>query len=276
MAYVTDGYVDLDYVEILGDLGASIFDSAGYDSAGEFVLYRNGYYDKSTNKYYANCTEVWDSNNDSSGYVWDDLTTWDGTSTSTLIFLTNVVDSGKSRYYNPIVKVEASGPVSVWVYYGDTLDSTGAIETPNLFVGGQNQTLLGAKARYWQFGILVEKQNIEKLYISNITTIIKSDTVEEVISNLDTSTVVDSTGYGTIVPANSFSTISSVFIQPQADGPSKPIVYVRNKSTAGIDFEIFDADTYGKTHIDTTVDVRIQGLPKLISDAHGNIVEELA
>ena len=53
-------------------------------------------------------------------------------------------------------------------------------------------------------------------------------------------------------------------------------MYVRSKTTSGINFEIFDADTYGKTHTDCVVDVKITGLPKLVSDSNGNITEELA
>jgi len=275
MSYVLASYVATGYFEDLG-LGAEPFDSAGFDSAGEFAIYRNGYYDKFTNQYLASSTETWDDNNDSGGYTWDDFNNWQGTPSTPLTFLTDVVDTGQSRYYNPNVKVDASGPVDVWVYYGDEIDTSGAIITPGLFQGGQSQTLSGAKARYWQFGIFVEPLNGEIPYINAITSTVKSTPIEEIITDLDTSTIVDSAGYGTITPTKAFATITSVFIQPQADGLDKPIVYVRSKTTSGINFEIFDADTYGKTHTDCVVDVKITGLPRLVSDSNGNITEELA
>lgn len=272
--YVNSGYVNTGYIEENIVFSTSVPDP-GVDSAGEISVFRNGYYDKFKNAYLPNSQETWDDNGDSSGYSWDDVDTWDRTPVSPLVFVTNVVDTQKSRYQNPNVKVVASGPVSVTVYYGDTLDTSGAIESPTSFTAGQNQTVNGAKARYWQFAVSVAQQGTETPFISSITSTMKGSRLNETITDLDTSTIVDSAGIGTLVPNNSYSAITSVVFQPQSTSADKPQVYVRSKSTSGIEFEIFDMDTYGKTRIDCVCDVRIEGLPVLRSDALGNILEVL-
>ena len=272
--YVNSGYVNTGYIEENLVFSTSVPDP-GVDSAGEIAIFRNGYYDKYKNAYLPNSQETWDDNGDSAGYTWEDVDSWDRTPVSPLVFVTNVVDTQKSHYQNPNVKVVASGPSNITVYYGDTLDSSGAIETPSSFSGGQNQTVNGAKARYWQFAVSVAQVGIETPFITSITSTMKGTVVTETITDLDTSTLSDSTGIGTLVPSKTFSAITNVVFQPQSTSADKPQIYVRSKSTSGIEFEVFDLDTYGKTRIDCVCDVRIEGLPVLRSDAQGNILEVL-
>lgn len=254
-------------------------------------LTRNGYFDKIQNRYLADSVETWDG--DSAGQLWDDFATWNQTPLSPLRFYTNVVDTGASNNYNPIVKVDASGPVSVTVYYSDTVDSAGALVTPSNFVGGQNQTLSSAKARYWQFQVDVTQQTTETPYIQSITTTMKSTPIEEVFVDVNTADFADSAGLVTFTPNRNFSTITNAFFTLQDSAPiyvasgyvadnyiaetdkTFPVVYLQSKANGRLTFEVRDVDTYGKTLTNATCDIKIQGLPSLISDANGNIVEDL-
>lgn len=269
--YVSVNYVAENYVALDTSPG---LDATPYDSAGAFLEDKNGYYDKARNLYLANSTQTWSSY--ASPLGWNDVDSWNGTPASPLTFVTEVVDTQKSRFYNPICKVEASGPVDITVMYGDSVDSTGAIETPFEFEAGQSAVLQGAKGRYWQFRVSVAQQDAEELVISSITSTIKSETILEEFTDLDTSTITDSAGQGTLVPTKSFGTITSVVFQPQITDSSRPQVFVKTKTTTGIDFEVRDMDTYGKTLVDCTCDVQIKGLPKIQSDVNGNIEEVLA
>lgn len=267
MAYVADGYVAVNYYT---DQTLSL---DPYDSAGEIAEDKNGYYDKSRNLYLANSTQTWESY--AAPFGWDDVATWQGTQSGPLVFVTEVIDTQKINFYNPICKVEASGPVDITVYYSDTVDSAGFMEGAFEFSGGQSQTLTGASARYWQFKVSVAQVNNETLYIQRIESTLKSETQTEEFTDLDTSTITDSAGQGTLVPTKAFGSITSVVFQPQITDSSRPQVFVLNKNTSGIDIEVRDMDTYGKTLVDCTCDVIIKGLPKLQSDANGNIEEVL-
>ena len=254
-------------------------------------LTRNGYYDKIQNRYLADSVETWDG--DSAGQLWDDFASWNQTPTSPLRFYTDVVDTGVSDYYNPIVKVDASGPVSITVYHSNSVDSAGALVTPSSFAGGQSQTLSSAKARYWQFQVDVTQQTIETPYIQSITSTLKSTPIEEVFVDVNTANFVDGAGLVTFTPNRNFSTITNAFFTLQDSAPTYmadgyvaanyvaegektfPVVYLQSKANGRLTFEVRDVDTYGKTITNATCDIKIQGLPTLISDANGNIVEEL-
>jgi len=253
-------------------------------------LTKNGYYDKRQNRYLADSVETWDG--DSAGQTWADFATWDQTPLSPLKFYTGIVDTGASNYYNPVVKVDASGPVNITVYYSDTV-SGGALVAPSSFVGGQSTTLSGAKARYWQFQVDVTQQTTETPYIQSITSTMKSTPIEEVFTNVNTAVYEDSAGLVTFTPNRNFSTITNAFFTLQdtatlymEDGyvatnyvlegdKTYPVVYLQSKSGGSITFEVRDIDTYGKTLTSCVCDIKIQGLPTLVSDADGNIVEEL-
>lgn len=254
-------------------------------------LTRNGYYDKVINRYLADSVETWDG--DSAGQTWDDFATWNQTPLSPLRFYTGVVDTGVSDYYNPIVKVDASGPVSITVYYSNTVDSAGALVSPSSFAAGQSQTLSSAKARYWQFQVDVAQQTTETPYIQSITSTMKSTPIEEVFVDVNTALYADSAGLVTFTPNRNFSTITNAFFTLQdsaityvtsgyvADNyvlegnKTYPVVYLQSKSGGSLTFEVRDVDTYGKTLTNCICDIKIQGLPTLVSDANGNIVEEL-
>jgi len=254
-------------------------------------LTKNGYYDKRQNRYLADSVETWDG--DSAGQTWADFSSWDQTPLSPLRFYTGVVDTGVSNTYNPLVKVDASGPVSITVYYSDTVDSAGALVSPSSFAAGQNQTLSGAKARYWQFQVDVTQQGTETPYIQSIDSVIKSTPIEEVFNNINTTNYEDSAGLVTFTPTRNFSTITNAFFTLQDSAPTYvnsgyvadnyvqegartyPVVYLKSKANGSITFEVRDIDTYGKTLTNCTCDIKIQGLPTLVSDANGNIVEEL-
>jgi hypothetical protein len=266
----------------------------------------NGYFEGA---YYPSSTETWASLTGG----WDTYTSgWDLTPNLPLTFTTDVVDFGRSEYLNYLATAGSNYPVSWTVQYSDSVDSSGALVSATTINVSPSQTLSGAKGRYWQFTVSVDRDSAgqETPYISGIDTQLKTEKRVENVTDIDSSTLGGSVGQRQLALDVNLSKITSAVIQPlipiTITAPStsvyvngtgdyvasgyveelyfggstslgtltgRPQVYVDKVSNPPVLY-IYDFDTYGKTkQIDCTFDAIITGLPPLASNSDGNIEE---
>lgn len=265
----------------------------------------NGFFD---GVYYPNSTETWSSLTGG----WDTYTDWNYTPNLPLTFTGDVIDTGASEFYNYVTSVSSNYPVNITVQYSDSVDSAGALVSATTINVTPNQTLSGAKGRYWQFSFSVDRDSASQdvPVIRNISHNLRNAYLTVPINNVDSSTLNGSTGQRELALDVDLSAITGAVIQPiipfTITAPStsvyvngtgdyvatgyveelyfggsttpgsltgRPQVYL-DKTTSPITMYIYDFDTYGKTkQIDCFFDAIVTGLPKLISDSNGNIRE---
>jgi len=267
----------------------------------------NGYFD---GIYYPSSVETWSSLTGG----WDTYTDWAYTPNLPLTFTGDVIDAGRSEYINYCTNVSSNYPVDITVKYSDSIDSAGDLVSPTTISVTPNQTLSGAKGRYWQFTVSVDRDSAsqEVPVINNISHNLRNAYVTVPFNNIDSSTLSGSVGQRSLDLTTDLSSITGAVIQPLLPivtvAPStsvyvngtgdyvasgyveelyfggssssgtlsgRPQVYI-DKTTDPITLYIYDFDTYGKTkQIDCTFDAIVTGLPKLISNSDGNIREVL-
>ena len=247
----------------------------------------------------------WDDTNDSSA-SWDNATSWQDWLntgvTTTLTYLTPIEDFGRIADINPLCTVTASGTVNVKVFTATSIDSSSALPGAPTITGGQNQTLNGTRARFFQFLIEVTDPGDNSVNISRVVTTLKgtkqtehiqgdsashSGTTSERIVPLTQeyskiSSLIgnaeyvddgtDSTGAVGDPYADTGYVASSYFVEATSGDASEiPVVVVR--SLADKTQPKYAVFTTNGTNRDHYVYLQVVGLPKLISDANGNIVE---
>lgn len=251
---------------------------------------------------------TWDDTNDSSAN-WDNATSWHNwlnvSITSTpgtpdIEFRTEIIDLGRIDDVNPLCEVRAVGTVSVNVHVADQIDSSSLLPGDPAIQGGQSQDLDGQQGRYFQFTIQVEGTNPS---ISSVRTTLSATKQTEFIQG-DSSSHSGSTSERIIPIAKEYSKISAVLGTALYDGTGEdsagatgspyvndnyvlsnyfetvsgpvepsdiPIVIVR--STTSKTQPKYAVFTSNGTLQDHYVYLQVAGLPKLSSDADGNIVE---
>jgi hypothetical protein len=238
-----------------------------------------GYYDSSTRTYKSLPVETWASYTD-----WSTFTSWTGTASDTVTFTTQVYDAGKIDYFNPTVTVEASIPVDIDIYHGNTVDSAGgAIDTPTTVnVTPNTSPIAGIQARYFQFDITVTKdsatQSDPEIYSISVNLSNQLKQIQQ--SDINTNSLSGSVGQRQLTFNVATGKIVNLLVQPHitglddSTGEGKTPIVLIDKSSSPAVLNIFDADTYGKrTRIDCVLDVQATTLPLLESDATGSIVE---
>jgi hypothetical protein len=247
---------------------------------------------------------TWDDTNDSSAN-WDNATSWQDWLntgvTETLTYLTPIEDFGRTADINPLCTVTASGTVNVKVFTATSIDSSSQLPGDPAITGGQSQTLNGVRARYFQFLIEVTDPGDNSVSISRVVTTLKgtkqtehiqgdsashSGTTSERIVPLTqeyskissligtaeyTDAGIDSAGSVGDPYADSDYVLSGYFDTPSTDASEIPVVIVR--SLADKTQPKYAVFTTNGTNRDHYVYLQIVGLPKLISDADGNIIE---
>jgi len=243
-----------------------------------------GYFDRTLRIYRPLPSETWDSNNDSAGYTWDDMITWEGTSSDSVTFNTELFDAGAVDWWNYIVTVNASLPVNITVNYGQTVDSSGgSIDSPqSISVTPSQSSIAGAYGRYFKFDITVSRDSATQAepFIQSISVAFNRQPVTVIKSNLDTSTLGGSVGARELTFDFSVGQITNLLVQPHITGLDDsggesivPTVLIDKSVTPAV-LNIFDLDTYGKrTRIDCVLDVQAQCLVQLQSDSTGSTQE---
>jgi hypothetical protein len=238
-----------------------------------------GYYDASQNAYLAKSTETW-----TSYATWSAFANWAGTPTSTLQFTTRVYDTDKIDWTNYIMRIDATLPVSTTIYYGNTVDSAGgSIQSASSYAVTPNQSTVNALyGRYFQFEFNLSQDSAADDAPAIISINVNFNrTIRSVTqANIDTNTLSGSAGLRNLTFNVNTGKIVNIFTQAHtqslgdsAQDSEVPIVLV-NKSSTPVVLNIFDADSYGKRRrIDCRLDIQAQYLPKLSSDANGNITE---
>lgn len=258
----------------------------------------NGYYDKGSRAYLPYSVETWDDyQGTSAGDDWDSLSTWQGTPSLPLEFVSTVTDYGSSEILNYFLEVDASVPVDVEVRYGDTVDSAGgSIDSySTVSVTPETTGLTAKKGRYWQFKITLDYDNSAGSdgvpALKSLRSDLSAERVTQTIADIDSSTLGGSLGAREVAVSGSISSVVSIITQPHAVSSnyvqvsyvasdyvesaattSTPAIFV-DKSTDPVTLNIYDIDSYGKRKtIDCTFDAIITGNVAMQSDATGSIV----
>lgn len=251
---------------------------------------------------------TWDDTNDSSAN-WDNATSWHNwlnvSITSTpgtpdISFTTQIVDFGRIADINPLCSVVAVGTVNIKVYVADQIDSSSQLPGDPEITGGQSQTLSGVRGRYFQFQIDIEGTNPS---ISRVVSILKGTKQVEYIQG-DSASHSGTTSERIAPITQEYSLITSLHGTAQYDGSGEdsagatgspyavdgyvttayfetvtgpaepsdiPVVIARSLADkANPKYAVF---TTNGTNRDHYVYLQVSGLPKLISNAAGNIVE---
>ena len=261
----------------------------------------NGYFNTTEVRYEPKSIEVWDDYDGSSaGTDWDAFTSWNGTPDLPLTFTTGVFDYGLSATVNYLLDVEATFPVNITVYYGDTVDSAGgSIDSPTTINVSPSQSLSAVKARYFQFEVSVDYPDSAGAAgdipaISSINATLTQELVNRQLTGINSSDLTGSVGARQVTGLDGISGVLSIVTQPHYsagfyvnadyvvsdDSAGEtyteetfivPVILV-DKSTDPITLNIYDANN-SNTRTDCVFDAVVQGLPELSSDTDGNIVQ---
>jgi len=243
--------------------------------------------------------ETWDAR-DSAGYTWDDWTDWNGTPSVPLTYNTAVIDSGRIDLWMPLTDVATNEQLSVTIYYGNTVDSTGgAIDSESSVSYNIGDQVEAIKARYFRFEFSVGYEDSvgvgNRPIISAIKTDLASDKSLATFDSIDSSTLGGSVGVRELVVDQPLSPTSLTVTPHVPDAPVyvadsyvasddsagelytevgtaiRPVIYI-DKSSSPIVLNIFNFDTYGKnSRVDCVFDAMVQGIPKATVDTQGNI-----
>ena len=243
--------------------------------------------------------ETWDAR-DSAGYTWDDWTDWNGTPSVPLTYNTAIIDSGRIDLWMPLTDVATNEQLSVTIYYGNTVDSTGgAIDSESSVSYNIGDQVEAIKARYFRFEFSVGYEDSvgvgNRPIISAIKTDLASDKSLATFDSIDSSTLGGSVGVRELVVDQPLSPTSLTVTPHVPDAPVyvadsyvasddsagelytevgtaiRPVIYI-DKSSSPIVLNIFNFDTYGKnSRVDCVFDAMVQGIPKATVDTQGNI-----
>ena len=237
--------------------------------------------------------ETWDAR-DSAGYTWDDWTDWNGTPSVPLTYNTAVIDAGRIDLWMPLTDVATNEQLSVTIYYGNTVDSTGgAIDSESSVSYNIGDQVEAIKARYFRFEFSVGYEDSagvgNRPIISAIKTDLASDKSLATFDSIDSSTLGGSVGVRELVVDQPLSPTSLTVTPHVPDAvtyvndtyvadtyvetgtPIRPVIYI-DKSSSPIKLYIYNFDTYGKNSaVDCVFDAMVQGIPKATVDTQGNI-----
>lgn len=242
----------------------------------------NGFFDVDTGTLHARSVEGWQDYTQ-----WGSFTSWEGTPSSNLEFTSNIIDAGTVDYHMPIITCESATPITIEMSYSNTVDSSGgALDSPTtVSIAPNTSNITVPYARFFKFKIIQgtgdsgaaeDSAGSPPLTLRDLNIIFRTQTSTLTQSNIDTSTLGGSVGARELSFNQTTGTITNCLIQPHIVGmddsgedPVTPVCYI-DKSSTPIIVNIFDMDAYGKRRrVDCTIDVQIQYLPQLQSDALG-------
>lgn len=240
---------------------------------------------------------------------WDDFTDAGLTSVGSepdITFFTPVIDFGRIAYVNPLCTVQAVGDVNIKVYSANSIDSSSRLPGDAVITGGRNQTLTGVQGRYFQFQIdVTQDSSVGAVNISSVVTTLDATQQTEYIqgdsaghsgttasrvvpitkqysvvyslmgAGLYTDSGTDSAGASAVtgdyyVEGNYYNDGYTEVPGGGGDASEIPVVVVKDLTSATEPkYTVF---TTNGTNRDHYVHLQIVGLPKMISDAEGNIV----
>ena len=228
---------------------------------------------------------------------WDTYTSgWDLTPSLPLEFTTTVVDLGRSDYASYLLDWSGQGTSqTTTVYYGNSIDSAGAIVTPTTITANPGDTLSPVKARYFQFKISVDYDDSAGAgpnpFITAITASLNTDKQQVTKADINSSTLGGSVGQRQLTIEENIQTVTSIVTQPhyssttymaddyvatdyvEVGDVAMPKILV-DKSTTPITLNIFELDTFGKTkRIDCVFDAMITGIAPLKVSSNGSIIQ---
>lgn len=241
---------------------------------------------------------------------WDSATSWHdwlgGGVSSTpgvpdLTYLTDIEDFGRVADINPLCSVTAQGTVNIKVYAATSIDSSSQLPGDPVINGGTSTVLSGVRARYFQFLIEVFDPGDNSVSISKVTTKLKGTKQVEYIQGDSAShagsqseriaplqqeysllTSLHGTAIYTDSGIDSAGSTGDPYVDngyvdvgytntPTGDASEIPVVVVRSLADkANPKYAVF---TTNGTNRDHYVYLHIAGLPKLVSDSSGNIIE---
>ena len=245
-------------------------------------FFTDGIYQPYSSETWADLTGGWDTYSSS----------WNLTPGLPLEFTTNVFDFGRNDYVSYLVAWTGQGQSTTTVYYGDSIDSAGAIVTPTTITANPGDTLSPVRGRYFQFKLSIdyeESAGTGRPFIANIAPSLSSEKVNITKADLNSSTLGGSVGERQLTIEENIQTVTSIITQPHyssttymADGYvaadytevgdiAMPKILV-DKSTTPITLNIFELDTFGKTkRIDCVFDAVITGIAPLKVSPNGSI-----
>jgi len=186
--------------------------------------------------------------------TWADLTTWSAWTgwnlnpVTSMVYTTDVIDVGASVVYEPIVTAQIDGgTLTIEERHGETGTPDGTWSSWTA-VGGT------VEARYVQVRVTAATPAVTGL--ESMQVILSANTIEEVISDLDTSTISAPTGSFNVPLNKTFSLITSVQMALQNTGAGWTWEVI-NKSTSGPLIKIYNGSG---TLADATVDIVVKGL----------------
>jgi len=242
--------------------------------------------------------------------TWDDLTSsWDSYSTDwfytpnlPLTFTTPLVDAGRIDNFNYILNVASNHAVDITVEHGKTVDSSGGdIDNATTINVTPNQSLTAVNARYFKFTVSVDYADSAGAggvpVINSVENVLNAETQSVSINGINSDTLSGSVGVRQIDSIERIGTVTGAVVTAHGvtgkyvtDGyvvsddsagetyitstSDTAIPYITlDKTTTPITLRIYDLNTFGPNSIDCTFDAVLTGLPKLISDGTGSIVE---
>lgn len=256
----------------------------------------NGYFDRENAVYLPRSTETWA---DLTGN-WSSYTSWRYTPNLPLEFTSGVFDANEKNYFNVTTNVEYTpvGNVTMTLYYGDTVDSSGgSIDSPSSISWTPGDSVSAVYGRYFQLKVSITEDSagIGLAQLTRMQFNALQEYATETLTDVNTSTLGGTVGARTLDLATGFSQITSLICQPRssssvyvasnyvASDDSAGEVYVEQGITpiphvtvvskgAAPELKIVDLTTYGQTVVDATLDIRIEGLRALTADAtDGNV-----
>lgn len=270
-----------------------------------------GYFDRESRYYKPLSVETWDDYTGSSaGDDWDSWTSWEGTPSLPFSYTSDYIDTNTIDFYNVLLKVGTGGYFTTTLERSLTEDSAGT-PTNWITMGtySSGDSVPGGEGRYFRVTITFNapdsagdfETQLQRFKSLALTATKKKVTETQSIPATDVSSKLPgSTGNRIFVP----STIGNITnaqitlrtpvdqIYMQADyvvdsgsagtddyvqgstAPQRPVVYMDYTSgTNTLNIDVYDLNSFSKSvRVDVGMDLRIEGLPLLEVDEHGNIV----
>lgn len=220
---------------------------------------------------------TWSDLGDSIYSAWSDWTDWNPVPNN--IEFSVLADAGSKAAWTPTGIFTADGTITVELEVGDDVDSADQIVTPTT-ITVTDQGVTYPEGQYFQFNITVEADSTTSFPTTTVPQIAFSDTtVEEILTNVDTSTLSSDSLGGRELPTT-IGIATALIVTAQQEGVTYPNGELQDRVYAVPDDYIFQEnaivvnivskspptircfDLNGES-IDAVVDAKIVGLPQI-------------